>query len=124
MSMTKQEEAEFCLMNLKFNEADIDRSDVGTLYLNPSGVIKVLKTLQNYCEEENIKQVVEGELPRNKMSMASKLLYATADEARKSIIKWHKQSLKPVSLVDSTDCNEQIEHRYTGVLDFPRQGNP
>jgi len=84
---------------------------------------KALCLFEQYCEENKIMQVVEGEIPYEVCEGCScyavrngKKLFADR-LSRAGYVKVEK-----VSLVDSTDCNEQIEHRYTGVLDFPRQG--
>ena len=65
---------------------DFDKFDdgfAGTIAIN-----KIFQAFIQFCEEQNIYQVVEGELPEITDDKASAAI---------AIYKWHKQSLKPVS---------------------------
>lgn len=49
--------------------------------------------LAQFCKENNIYQVVEGELPLNPLASTPNLY----TKSQQDMLQWHKQSLKPVS---------------------------
>ncbi len=59
--------------------------------------IEIIQAFIQFCEKENIVQVVEGELPGFENSRVGKDCFNRLWAFRKDMFKWHKQSLKPVS---------------------------
>lgn len=54
--MTKTDDFKLMLMNTEFKDIDIDKSDIGTWYLQESGLVKILKA----CKEAGLMFVIRG----------------------------------------------------------------
>jgi len=100
--MTKEQLREKCFLTLEERNKIFDNlqpewtTGLERIALLEAQLDKALKTVQQYIDDNHIKQVVEGELP----NLLGKSGYKkTGEWIQEDMSKWHKQSLKPVRLV-------------------------
>lgn len=100
---TAQNHKPMTLSELKERLDAISRFGKGDIY--KSRTDQIIQTFTQFCKENHIVQVVEGELPELKgltgsVSLEEKTGFLLGvEDCKERMLKWHKQSLKPVSEV-------------------------